>query len=288
MTDASTDPTDELPTVAVPRREGGSMLAISLAAAIALTVPDDSDQQRFWNEWNATHRRVEQVSSLDPATARRRDTALGWIEQLGISRPRILDLGCSTGWLTAHLAQYGDVVGIDLSNAAIRTARELHPNIEFECANFLKSSFVTETFDIVVAVDVMSCVADQRAFIDGIRRVLRPGGYVYIATPNRFVYERRDDVAPQGAGQIRHWNYPGEVRRLLKDGFHIRRFTTLLPEGHRGILRAVNSYKLNGILDRIVGHTLVTRAKERVGLGQTIAVLAERARDARHSALQRA
>ena len=132
----------------------------------------------------------------------------------------------------------------------------------------------------------MSCVADQRAFIDGIHHVLRPGGYVYIATPNRFVYERRDDVAPQGSGQIRHWNYPREVRGLLKDGFHIRRFTTLLPEGHRGILRAINSYKINGVLDNIVGHAAIARAKERLGLGQTIAVLAERSTDARRSVLR--
>lgn len=256
------------------------MLALSFAAAFALTTPEDSDQQRFWNEWNTTHRGIEQVSSLDPATIRRRDTALRWIEELGMSHPRILDLGCSTGWLTAQLAQYGDVVGIDISDAAIRSARELYPNIDFRCGNFLKSNLAQETFDIVVSVDVMSCVADQRAFIEGIRQVLRPGGYVYIATPNRFVYERRDDVAPQGAGQIRHWNYPGEVRRLLKDGFHIRHFTTILPEGHRGVLRAVNSYKINGILQRIVGHTAVTRVKERLGLGQTIAVLAQRATDA--------
>jgi SAM-dependent methyltransferase len=252
------------------------MLKLSLAAALALTVPDDLDQQRFWNEWNTTHRTIEQVSNLDAATIRRRDTALRWIEEIGMKRPRILDLGCSTGWLTAELARYGDVVGIDISDAAIRSARELYPNIEFHCGDFLKSHLANEAFDIVVSVDVMSCIADQRAFIDGIRQVLRPGGYVYIATPNRFVYERRDDVAPQGPGQIRHWNYPGEVRRLLRAGFSIRHFTTLMPEGHRGVLRAVNSYKINGVLDRVVGHAAIMRAKERLGLGQTIAVLAER------------
>jgi hypothetical protein len=93
------------------------------------------------------------------------------------------------------------------------------------------------------------------------------------------VYERRDDVAPQGRGQIRHWNYPGEVRRLFEDGFIIRRFTTLLPEGHRGVLRALNSSKINGVLKRIVSPTALERAKERLGLGQTIALLAQRRAD---------
>jgi len=253
------------------------MLKITLAAAVAMSMPDDASQQQFWNEWNTKHRGIEQVMHLDPATIRRRDTVLHWIEDLRLPQPRILDLGCSTGWLTAQLAQYGPVVGTDISDASIREAKELYPDIEFECGNFMKAEPRREMFDIVVAVDVLSCVADQRSFVDRIRQTLRPGGYVYIATPNRFVYERRDNVASQGVGQIRHWNYPGEVRRLLADGgFRIHRFTTLLPEGHRGVLRAVNSYKINHVLARIVAPTAIERAKERLGLGQTIAVLAQR------------
>lgn len=253
------------------------MIKLSLAAAVAMSVPEDATQQQFWNEWNTKHRGTEQVLHLDPATIRRRDTVLQWIQELELVQPRILDLGCSTGWLTAQLAQYGPVVGTDISDASIRGAKELYPAIDFECANFMKGEPAREMFDIVVAVDVLSCVADQRSFVDRIRQTLRPGGYVYIATPNRFVYERRDNVAPQGIGQIRHWNYPGEVRHLLEEaGFRIHRFTTLLPEGHRGVLRAVNSYKVNHLLGRIVAPTTIERAKERLGLGQTIAVLAQR------------
>lgn len=254
-------------------------LKLSLAAALALSVPDDADQQQFWNEWNTKYRGAEQVAHLDPATIRRRDTALRWIGELGLSHPRILDLGCSTGWLSAQLAQYGNVVGTDISDASIREARERYPHIQFECGNFLKPDPRREIFDIVVSVDVLSCVADQRAFVERIRQVLRPGGFVYIATPNRFVYERRDDVAPPGAGQVRHWNYPSEVRRLFKSGFIIRRFTTLLPDGHRGVLRAVNSQRINGMLARMVSPTAIEKAKERLGFGQTIAMLAQRRAD---------
>jgi SAM-dependent methyltransferase len=244
-------------------------LKLSLAAALALSVPDDADQQQCWNEWNTKYRGAEQVAHLDPATIRRRDTALRWIEELGLSHARILDLGGSTGWLSAQLAQYGDVVGTDRSDASIREARERYPHIQFEYGNLLIPDPRTEVFDIVVSLDVLRCVTDQRALIKRIRHVLRPRGYVYIATPNRFVYERRNDVAPQGEGQIRHWNYRGEVRRLFENGSIIRRFATLSPRGHRGVLRAVNSYKINGVLARIVSPTMIERAKERLGFGQT-------------------
>ena len=252
------------------------MITFSLLAALAMSAPDDAEQQRFWNDWNAKYRSPVAVARLDPATIRRRDTALDWISELGMDNPHILDVGCSTGWLSAQLARYGEVFGTDISDASIREARERYPHIEFECANFLKADLKQGPFDIVVAVDVLSCVSDQREFIERIRQLLRPGGFVYIATPNRFVYERRDDVSPQGDGQVRIWNYPHEVRGLLEGGFIIRHFTTLVPDGHRGILRTVNSARINNVLNRFVGEPVVERAKERLGLGQTIAVLAQK------------
>src|SRR2546423_7088240 len=237
------------------------MIPHTFAIALSLAAPDDADQQRFWNEWNTKFRDAGHVEHLDAATSRRWGTALRWIEQLNLSRPRILDLGCSTGWLTAQLAEYGQAVGTDISDAAIREAKERYPQVEFECSNFLTAQPRKEFFDIIVAVDVLSCVADQPAFIERVRESLRPGGYLYLATPNRFVYERRDDVAPLGPGQVRHWTSFREIRRLLRDDFRIKRFTTLLPEGHLGVLRAVNSYKLNDVLEHMVSRSALERAK---------------------------
>ena len=239
-------------------------------------VPDEAEQRTFWNDWNARYRGASQVAHLDAATNRRRDTVLDWVRQLDMNRPHILDLGCSTGWLTAQLAEFGDVMGTDIADASIREARERYPQVPFECGDFSTSDLRGETFDIVVSLDVLGHVADQPAFIKRIRQVLRPSGYLMLATPNRFVFERRSDVDPQGAGQIRHWNSRGELRRLLRDDFVIRRFMTLEPGGHLGILRLVNSYKLNGLLGRIASRTAVKRLKERLGFGQTMVVLAQR------------
>jgi 2-polyprenyl-3-methyl-5-hydroxy-6-metoxy-1,4-benzoquinol methylase len=251
------------------------MLTSTFVLALALASPDDADQQRFWNDWNVRFRRAGQLEQLDVATARRWTTALDWIEELHLHQPRILDLGCSTGGLTAELAHYGNVVGSDISDAAIQEAKQNYPHLEFRCGNFMSVELKKEAFDVVVAVDVLSCVGDQRAFVERVRQTLRPGGYVYIATPNRFVFERRDDVAPLGPGQVRHWNSRREIRDLFDSHFHIRRFTTLKPDGHRGLLRAVNSYKINGMLERVVPASALERTKERLGLGQTIALLAQ-------------
>ena len=244
------------------------------SAADAL--PAEAEQQRFWNEWNAKFRGAGYDPSIDPPTMKRRDTVLDWIRQLGLRQPRILDLGCATGWLTSQLAEFGHVVGTDIADASIREARDRYPHIPFECGDFSNSNQEHEGFDIVVSLETLSHVGDQRAFVKRIRDVLKPGGYLILTTQNRLVFERRTDVTPVAVGQIRRWVSPGELRRLLRDDFVIRRLTTLLPEGGLGFLRVVNSTRVNRLLGRFVSRSSIERAKERLGLGQTIAVLAQR------------
>ena len=239
-------------------------------------LPGKADQQRFWNEWNAKHRGEGYDPSIDPPTMRRRDTALTWIRQLRLDRPRILDLGCATGWLSDQLAEFGDVVGTDIADASISEARQRYPHIRFECEDFVNSNRGSEEFDIVVSLETLSHVADQPAFIKRIRDVLKPGGYLILTTQNRLVFERRADVIPLAVGQIRRWVSPRELRRLLRDDFVVRRLVTLLPEGQLGILRLVNSKRIDRVLVRLVSRNLLERAKERLGFGQTIAVLAQR------------
>jgi 2-polyprenyl-3-methyl-5-hydroxy-6-metoxy-1,4-benzoquinol methylase len=239
-------------------------------------IPGDAAQQRFWNEWNSNYRGEGYDPTVDPATMRRRDTVIQWIRQLGLNRPRILDLGCATGWLTVQLAELGEVVGTDLADASIREARQRYPHIPFECADFSKTNLPNGAFDIVVSLETLSHVADQGAFLERVSEILKPGGYLILTTQNRFVFERRADVMALAEGQIRHWVSPGQLRRLLRPKFTIRRFTTLMPEGHLGILHLVNSAKLNHLLGRFVSPGTIQRTKEMMGIGQTIAVLAQR------------
>jgi 2-polyprenyl-3-methyl-5-hydroxy-6-metoxy-1,4-benzoquinol methylase len=239
-------------------------------------LPGEAAQQRFWNEWNARNRGAGYNPSIDPPTMMRRDTVLEWIRQLGLKQPRILDLGCATGWLSDQLAEFGDVVGTDLADASITEARQRYPHIRFECEDFAHTKFANGEFDIVVSLETLSHVADQPAFMKRIRDVLKPGGYLILTTQNRLVFQRRSSVNPPGVGQIRHWVSPRELRQLVSSDFVIRGFTTMLPEGDLGFLRLVNSTRLNGLLSRFVNRQSIERAKERLGFGQTIAVLAQR------------
>ncbi len=108
-----------------------------------------------------------------------------------VSGRRVLDFGCGTGYGTAMLAPHCDeIVGIDISNDAISYARDHHslPNLRFDTIGPIEKSplpFESESFDAVVSFQVIEHVPDVQAYLSEIRRVLRPGGCLVLATPDR-------------------------------------------------------------------------------------------------------
>jgi hypothetical protein len=106
--------------------------------------------------------------------------------------------------------------------------------------------------------------------------LLKPNGYLILTTQDKFVFRRRPDVVPLKPGHIRRWLSTREVRKLVRSHFRIGRVTTIVPEGHLGILRIINSHKLTALLERLGVRTYFDSLKERMGLGQTIVVLAQR------------
>ena len=249
---------------------------MSSAQTPAEVLPEESAQKKFWNEWNAKNRGASYDPSVDAPTMRRRETVLGWLREFRVKDARLLDLGCATGWLTYQLKEFGQVIGTDIADASITEARQRYPAIRFECEDFANSTWNEDEFDVVVSLETLSHVPNQAAFVARIRDVLKPGGLLILTTQNRIVFERRAAVIAKAPGMIRRWVSPRELRQLLEKDFVIRRLTTMLPDGHRGFLRIVNSSALTAVLGLLLPRESIDRMKERLGLGQTIAVIAQR------------
>ena len=167
---------------------------------------------------------------------------------LAIGRPKILEVGCGTGWLTEKLATYGHCTAVDLSGKAISIAKQRMVDAEFIAGDFCELKLPESHFDIGIVVETVAYVQDQQSFVDKLASHVRPGGYVILTSVNKFVYERRGEIGPPKEGQIRQWLTLGEFRRLLRPSFRILLSATVLPKGDRGILRLVNSHKLNSLL----------------------------------------
>ena len=89
---------------------------------------------------------------------------------------RILDLGCGTGHLTAHIAESGaEVVGIDSSDDMVRVASQNYPHIRFEVAD-ARSLPYGGAFEAVFSNAVLHWVRPPEAVVESVWRALRPGG----------------------------------------------------------------------------------------------------------------
>jgi 2-polyprenyl-3-methyl-5-hydroxy-6-metoxy-1,4-benzoquinol methylase len=233
------------------------------------------EQVAFYDEWNEKYRNAdfEHIELLSRARAAK---VLEIVSALRLPDPAIIEVGCGTGWLSRELCRHGRVTGVDLSPKAIEIARKLAPDAEFASGDFMAMD-LRERFDLVVCLETIFYVADQNSFMKQIVDALRPGGYAVITAVNTFVYERCTDVAMAlQRGQVRQWLPRRDLRRLLSAHLTIRGWTTALPRGNLGVLRIVNSTKLNALLATVFAEETIRRAKESWGLGHTHVVLLQK------------
>lgn len=231
-----------------------------------------NDQQRAWNEWNSRTREKK----VDPVSERQSAVILNWIRSLGRDDLKILDLGCGAGWMSDRLQPFGDVTGIDLADEVIERARQRLPQVRFMSGDVFALDLPEQAFDVVVSLEVLSHVRDQPALVGRVARLLKPGGHFMLATQNRYVLERAEEIGGPIPGQLRHWVDAGELRRLLAMDFELREMTSVMPIGHQGFLRIVNSGKVNYLLTRLFSPRAVERAKERLLFGHTLLALARK------------
>ena len=98
--------------------------------------------------------------------------------------PRHLDVGCAMGSMLEEAKAAGwDPVGVETSEFAARYAAE-HTGCPVYAGTLLKAALPSESFDVVTLMDVIEHVPNPSELIGEIYRLLRPGGVVFIVTPN--------------------------------------------------------------------------------------------------------
>jgi ubiquinone/menaquinone biosynthesis C-methylase UbiE len=114
-----------------------------------------------------------------------------WVRQVQeLPDPLILDCGCGTGAGTLRLLAHGlRVVSLDASQAMLDRlrAKALALGLTPRCVagDVERPPFPPESFDGVLCLGVLHHVPDAAAALDGMLRVLKPGGRVLIAEPYR-------------------------------------------------------------------------------------------------------
>jgi SAM-dependent methyltransferase len=238
-------------------------------------IPSIEAQRRFWN-WHWEHWQERKI--INDWTLRRGDAILEVLHSLSLHQPEILDFGCGKGWFTEKLALVGNTTGIDLSEEAIAMAKARCPHVTFIAGNVYEFPLLAEKYDVVVSQEVLTHVEDQTTYLELAAKVLKPGGHLIVACANKFVMERlgNADWNIQPPEHISWYPSMKDLKRLLRPNFKVVRATTILPVGNGGMLRLINSYKLNRVLEWFFPGHVLDALKGRAGLGYQLLVLAKK------------
>lgn len=96
---------------------------------------------------------------------------------------RILEAGCGPGGNLPMLAEFGSVSAIEPNETARRMA-EARSGLAVGTATLPDDSlFPPESFDLVVALDVIEHIADDTGAVRSLARLLRPGGAFLMTVP---------------------------------------------------------------------------------------------------------
>jgi 2-polyprenyl-3-methyl-5-hydroxy-6-metoxy-1,4-benzoquinol methylase len=98
---------------------------------------------------------------------------------------RVLDAGCSSGYLAEHLQARGvSVIGLEMDERAAEYARRFCEAVHVGDVETMELPFETASFDAVLCGDIIEHLRDPQAFLARIRPLLRSGGRCVLSTPN--------------------------------------------------------------------------------------------------------
>jgi 2-polyprenyl-3-methyl-5-hydroxy-6-metoxy-1,4-benzoquinol methylase len=95
---------------------------------------------------------------------------------------KILDLGCSYGYLFKYLKGY-KTTGTDISKHAIKVAKKLNPDSEFHVMN-AEQLKLKQKFNLVLALDIFEHLEDPTKVLHNIYNQLETNGLLILTTPN--------------------------------------------------------------------------------------------------------
>jgi len=132
---------------------------------------------------------------------------------------RVLDGACGNGYGTETISRGGAklAVGVEIEPEAVFERKR---DAALLCASMIALPFRDATFDLVVSLETIEHIDDDRAYVAEVRRVLRREGVLICSTPNREVLNPGKRLADRPFNPFHIREYAaGELEALLRTQF---------------------------------------------------------------------
>jgi 2-polyprenyl-3-methyl-5-hydroxy-6-metoxy-1,4-benzoquinol methylase len=124
------------------------------------------------------------VSGYVPFNERKHRAHAKLLDAVG-SGKRVLDVGCSSGYLSEPLSRRGNtLVGIELDPEAAQEAERFCERVLVGDLETMELPLEPASFDVVLCGDVIEHLRDPGAALARLRPFLKPSGTLVVSTPN--------------------------------------------------------------------------------------------------------
>ena len=108
---------------------------------------------------------------------------------------RLLEIGCGTGHNLTMLGKFGEVDALEVDAIARGMAEELLGRPVLSAPLPQLAGLPDDRYDVVAALDVIEHIPDDKAALEGIARVLKPGGKLVMTVPaHQWMWSAHDVV----------------------------------------------------------------------------------------------
>lgn len=161
---------------------------------------------------------------------------------------KCLDVGSGGGFFAYELSKKGaDVEGIDYARSGVSFAKERFPDVSFrQMSAYDMSTFPGDSFDIVTLLDVIEHISDQTKALREIKRVLKPGGLLVIATDVDDSPWKEGRLSPRLIQLSQRFSADGRAYRLIKK---VEAYRRAFKDYHASHIACLDYKEIKELLD---------------------------------------
>lgn len=99
----------------------------------------------------------------------------------------VIDVGCGEGYILSLLPKANEIIGLDISKAALNRAKNFLQNrkdIELLWGDGRNTHFEDDSFDVVICSEMLEHIPNPHDAIKEMHRILKPNGNLVVSIPD--------------------------------------------------------------------------------------------------------